>query len=50
MLCEFAEPVLNQLPKSIGGLSQLHRGGIAIRMLAHSAEVIQATFQLSGIG
>ena len=45
MLCEFAEPALNQLPKSTGGLSQLHRGGIAIRMLAHSAEVIQATFQ-----
>ena len=44
-LCEFAEPVLNQLPKSIGGLSQLQRGGIAIRMLALNAEVIQATFQ-----
>ncbi len=44
-LCEFAEPVLNQSSKSIGGLSQLHRGGIAIRMLAHNAGVIQATFQ-----
>ena len=44
-LCEFAEPVLNQPPKSIGGLSQLHRGGIAIRMLGHNAEVIQSTFQ-----
>ena len=45
VLCEFAEPFLNQPPKSIGGLSQLHRGGIALRMLAHNAEVIQATFQ-----
>lgn len=45
VLCEFAEPFLNQPPKSIGGLSQLHRGGIALRMLAHNAEVIQTTFQ-----
>ena len=45
MLCEFAEPALNQPPKSIGGLSQLHRGGIAIRMLAHNVGVIQSTFQ-----
>ena len=45
MLCEVAEPTLNQPSKSIGGLSQLQRGGIAIRMLAHNAEVIQATFQ-----
>ncbi len=45
MLCDFAEPVLNQPPKSIGGLSQLHRGGIAIRLLAHNAEVIQSAFQ-----
>jgi urease accessory protein len=44
-LCEFTEPFLNQPPKSIGGLSQLHRGGIALRMLAHSAEMIQVTFQ-----
>ena len=44
-LCEFAEPTLNQLPRSIGGLSQLHRGGIAIRMLAQNVEVIQVTFQ-----
>ena len=46
MLCEFAEPTLNQSSKSIGGLSQLQRGGIAIRMLAHNAEVIQAAFQM----
>ncbi len=45
VLCDFAEPLLNHRPKSIGGLSQLHRGGIAVRMLAHSAEVIQTTFQ-----
>ena len=45
MLCEFAERFLNQPPKSIGGLSQLHRGGIVIRMLAHNAGAIQATFQ-----
>ena len=44
-LCEFAEPFLNEPPKSIGGLSQLHRGGIVIRMLAHNAEVIQSTYQ-----
>ena len=44
-LCEFAEPFLNQPLQSIGALSQLHRGGIAIRMLAHNAGVIQATFQ-----
>ena len=44
-LCRFAEPLLNQPPKSIGGLSQLHRGGIAIRMLAHNAGAIQSAFQ-----
>ena len=44
-LCEFAEAFLNQPSKSIGGLSQLRRGGIAIRMLAHNAEMIQSTFQ-----
>lgn len=44
-LCEFAEPLLNQSLQSIGGLSQLHRNGIAIRMLAHNAGAIQATFQ-----
>ena len=45
LLCDFAEPLLNHRPKSIGGLSQLHRAGIAVRMLAHSAEAIQTTFQ-----
>ena len=45
MLCEVAEPTLNQPSKSIGSLSQLQRGGIVIRMLAHNAEVIQVTFQ-----
>ena len=45
VLCEFAEPTLNQPSKSIGGLSQLQRGGIAIRMLAHNAETIQSAFQ-----
>ena len=44
-LCEFAEPLLNESPQSIGGLSQLHRNGIAIRLLAHNAGAIQATFQ-----
>lgn len=43
--CEFSKPFLNQSPISIGGLSRLHRGGIAIRMLAHNAGAIQATFQ-----
>lgn len=45
VFCEFAEPALNQPSKSIGGLSQLHRGGIAIRMLGHNAEAIQFAFQ-----
>lgn len=45
VLCEFAEPLLNQASKSIGGLSKLHRGGIAIRMLAYNAESIQSVFQ-----
>ena len=45
MLCEVAEPTLNQPSKSTGGLAQLQRGGIVIRMLAHNAEAIQATFQ-----
>ncbi len=44
-LCEFGDPLLNQTSKSIGGLSQLHRGGIAVRMLAHNIETIQNTFQ-----
>ena len=45
MLCEVAELILNQPSKSVGGLSQLQRGGIVFRMLAHNAEVIQAAFQ-----
>ncbi|MCE2395470.1 urease accessory protein UreD [Candidatus Poribacteria bacterium] len=44
-LCDFAEPFLNQPPDSIGGLSQLQRGGVGIRMLAHNAETIQSAFQ-----
>ena len=44
-LCAFVEPLLNQSSKSSGGLSQLHRGGIAIRMLAHNAGTIHAAFQ-----
>jgi urease accessory protein len=45
VLCEFAEQSLNQPPRSIGGLSQLGKGGIVIRMLAHNAGMIQSTFQ-----
>jgi urease accessory protein len=45
VLCEFSELFLNQPPKSIGGLSQLGKGGIVIRMLAHNAGMIQSTFQ-----
>lgn len=45
VLCEFVDPFLNQPSKSIGGLSRLHRAGIAIRMLAHNVEAIQSTFQ-----
>ncbi len=54
-LCKFAEPSLNQPPQSIGGLSQLRIPdasryvpgicGIAIRMLARNAGVIQSAFQ-----
>ncbi len=45
MLCEFAESSLNQPQKSIGGLSQLGKGGVVIRMLAYNAGAIQSAFQ-----
>ena len=45
LLCEHVELLLNQPSKSSGGLSQLHRGGIAIRMLAHNAGTIHSAFQ-----
>ena len=44
-LCEFAESFLNQPQKSIGGLSQLGKGGVVIRMLGYNAGVIQSAFQ-----
>lgn len=44
-LCEITEPLLNCANKTIGGLSQLSRNGIAMRMLAHNAGAIQSTFQ-----
>lgn len=44
-LCQIAEPFLNQLNESTGGLSQLSRNGIAIRMLAHNSGAIQSAFQ-----
>ncbi len=44
-LCEIAEPLLCQADKSIGGLTQLNRNGIAIRMLAHNSGMIQSAFQ-----
>ena len=44
-LCEIAEPLLNHPDKSIGGLTQLNRNGIALRMLAHNSGVIQSAFQ-----
>ena len=44
-LCERADSFLNQRGESIGGLSRLHRNGIAIRMVAHHAQTIQSAFQ-----
>ena len=44
-LCEIAEPLLNQADKSIGGVTQLNRNGIAIRMLANNVGTIQSAFQ-----
>ena len=44
-LCKIAEPFLNHADRSIGGLTQLNRNGIAIRMLAHNSGVIQSAFQ-----
>lgn len=43
-LCAFVESLLNQSSKSSGGMSQLHRSGIAIRMLAHNAGTIHTAF------
>ena len=43
--CEVAEPLLNHPDKSIGGLTQLSRNGIAARMLAHNTGAIQSAFQ-----
>ena len=45
LLCDVADPLLNQLGKSIGGLSWLHRNGITMRMLAHNTQSIQSAFQ-----
>lgn len=44
-LCEFAEPMLNCSDQSVGGISKLHRNGIAMRMLAHNAARIQFAFE-----
>lgn len=44
-LCKIAEPLLNHENKSIGGLTQLRRNGIAVRMLAHNSGAIQSAFQ-----
>ena len=44
-LCEIAEPFLNHANESVGGLTQLSRNGIAVRMLAHNAGKIQSAFQ-----
>lgn len=44
-LCAFVESLLNQPSKSSGGLSQLQRGGVAIRMLARNAGTIHSAFQ-----
>ena len=45
VLCEVAELLLNHPDKSIGGLTQLDRNGIAVRMLAHNTGAIQSAFQ-----
>ena len=44
-LCEIADPLLNHTSKSVGGLTQLSRNGIAVRMLAQNAGKIQSAFQ-----
>ncbi|MDA1193408.1 MAG: urease accessory protein UreD, partial [Candidatus Poribacteria bacterium] len=43
-LAEKVEPLLNVEGHSIGGVSRLHRNGIAARMLAHRATPIQRAF------
>ena len=45
LFCEVAEPLLNHANKSVGGLTQLNRNGIAIRMLANNVGTIQSAFQ-----
>ena len=44
-LCKIAEPLLNCSNKSTGGLTQLGRNGIAMRMLANTPGAIQSAFQ-----
>jgi urease accessory protein len=44
-LNKVVEPLLHHSNKSIGGLTQLNRNGIAMRMLAHNSGAIQSAFQ-----
>lgn len=44
-LCERADALLNLHGKSIGGISRLHRNGLAVRMVAHNTQAIQSAFQ-----
>ena len=44
-ICDVSDPLLNQDGKSTGGITQLHRNGMAIRMLARNAQTIQFTFR-----
>ena len=44
-ICDVGNPLLNQDGKSTGGITQLHRNGMAIRMLACNAQTIQFTFR-----
>ena len=42
---DVANPLLNQEGESTGGMTLLHRNGMAIRMLARNVQTIQSTFR-----
>ena len=44
-ICDVINPLLSQDKKSTGGITKLHRNGIAIKMLARNTQTIQSTFQ-----
>lgn len=44
-LFEMAMPLLNRQGESLGGISLLHRNGLAMRMVAQNTHLIQSAFQ-----